>query len=108
MSLSTLAGRSGISLPTVNRILSGRHANPAFAHVAAIADTLGIELTAVAKDNSEQRRRKQARTKARQLVGLVQGSSALEGQAVEQKDLESMIAQTTEKLLRSKRKLWAE
>ena len=38
MSLAMLARRSRVSLPTVNRIMSGRHPRPTFAHVAAIAE----------------------------------------------------------------------
>jgi hypothetical protein len=88
--------------------MSAQHESATFAHVAAIAQALGMELTPVVKDGSEELRRKQATRKARHLVGLVQGTSGLEGQAVEQSDLESMVARTTEKLLRSKRKLWSE
>ena len=69
---------------------------------------MGVELTGVPKEPSEERRKKQARAKAKLLVGLVQGTSALEGQAVDSRHLESMIERTTAKLLRSKRKLWAE
>jgi hypothetical protein len=103
-----LARRSGVSLPTVNRIFSAEHDRVTFAHVLAIARVLGMELTPVVTDKSDDLRRKQARHKARRLVGLVQGTSALEGQAVDQQDVESMVDRTTEKLLRSNRKLWSE
>jgi len=108
MSRAMLARRSRVSLPTVNRIMSSQRGMSAFAHVAAIAQALGMELTPVAKDGSEDLRRRQASSKARRLVRLVQGTSGLEGQAVDQCDLESMIARTTEELLRSNRKLWSE
>lgn len=108
MSRSTLARRSHVSLPTVNRILSEQHPRATFANVAAIADALGLELTAVGAESSEELARKQARSKAKHLVRLVQGTSGLEGQAVDQQELEAMVARTTEKLLRAKRRLWAE
>lgn len=108
MSRATLAQRSHVSLPTVNRIMSQQHQRPTFAHVAAIADVLGVELTPVPKAKSEELRQRQARNKARQLVGLIQGSSGLEGQALDKAELDSLVAQAAEKLLRSKRKLWAE
>ncbi len=108
MSRSTLARRSHVSLPTVNRIMSQQHPRPTFAHVAAIADVLGVELTPVPKAESEELRQRQARNKARQLVRLVQGNSGLEGQALDQTELESLIVRTAEYLLQSKRKLWAE
>jgi hypothetical protein len=88
--------------------MSAQHEKSTFAHVIAIARALGIELTPVVKERSDEFRRKQARNKARYLVRLVQGTSGLEGQAVEPQDMESMVARTTEKLLRSKRKLWSE
>jgi transcriptional regulator with XRE-family HTH domain len=108
MSLTSLAHRSHVSLPTVNRIMSARHPQASFAHVAAIAEALGVELTAVAKESSDERRTSQARAKARRLVGLVQGTSGLEGQALEPPVLKAMTEQTTQKLLRSNRMLWAE
>lgn len=108
MSRSTLARRSHVSLPTVNRIMSQQHQRPTFAHVAAIADVLGVELAPVPKAKSEELRQRQARSKARRLVGLVQGSSGLEGQALDQTELETLVVRAAEKLLRSKRKLWAE
>jgi transcriptional regulator with XRE-family HTH domain len=108
MSRSMLARRSRVSLPTLNRIMSSQDGRAAFAHVAAIARALGMDLTPVVKVGSEDLRRKQATSKARRLVRLVQGTSGLEGQAVDQQDLESMVARTTEQLLRSNRKLWSE
>ena len=108
MDRSTLARLSHVSLPTVNRIMSQQHPRPTFAHVAAIADVLGVELTLVSKTDSEEMRREQARAKAKPLVGLVQGTSGLEGQALDQQELESLIAKTAEKLLQSKRKLWSQ
>lgn len=108
MSRSMLARRSHVSLPTVNRIMSAGHERSSFAHVAAIAQALGMELVPVVRDSVEGLRKEQAASKARRLVHLVQGTSSLEGQAVDQKELELMVERTTEKLLRSRRKLWAE
>jgi hypothetical protein len=54
-------------------------------------------------------KREQAQRKAKKLVALVQGNSGLEGQAVDQKAVKSMVKQTTHELLAgSKRKLWSE
>lgn len=108
MSRPVLAHRSRVSLPTVNRIMSKHHESASFAHVAAIAQALGLELTFCAKDRSEELRRRQARNKAKHLVGLVQGTSGLEGQAVDQEVFESMVDRTMDQLLRSKRRLWSE
>jgi excinuclease UvrABC helicase subunit UvrB len=54
-------------------------------------------------------KREQAERKAKKLVALVQGTSGLEGQAVDEESVESMVEQTTHELLTgSKRKLWSE
>jgi len=54
-------------------------------------------------------KREQAVRKAKKLVALVQGTSGLEGQAVGEKDVESMVKQTTHELLAgSKRRLWSD
>jgi hypothetical protein len=54
-------------------------------------------------------RRKQAERKAKRLVALVQGTSGFEGQAVDEKVVESLIEQTTHELLAgSARRLWSE
>ncbi len=108
MACGTLAKRSHVSLPTVNRILSGQHGGASFVNVAAIAEALGMEITVVAKDRSEKLRQEQAIRKARRLVGLVQGTSALEGQGLDQQELDEMVGRTSRELLLSKRKLWSE
>lgn len=109
MSHVTVARRSGVSLPTVHRILSGVHPNASLANVQAIAQALGLRLRFDAVEPSEDLREKQARKKARELVGIVQGTSALEGQAVDQKAIGQMIRRTVHELLAgSERKLWAE
>lgn len=108
MPLALLAKRSGVSLPTVNRILSGRHKGASFQNVLAIAAALDIEITAVRHGTSSEIRERQATSKARHLVRLVQGTSALEGQGLDQAELDEMIGQTSKELILTKRKLWAE
>jgi hypothetical protein len=52
---------------------------------------------------------KQARKKAERLVGMVQGTSALEAQAVSSRHIGQMIKKTIHELLAgSRRSLWAE
>ncbi len=108
MPRAMLARRSGVSLPTVNRILSGQHSGATFANVVALAEALGIELTAVRQGTSSEFREKQATRKARNLVRLVQGTSALEGQGLDQEELDELIGRTSKELFLTKRKLWAE
>ena len=109
LSYELLSKRSGVSRPTVQRILSGRHAAASFSNILAIAESLGLTLRFDSKIAPQELRREQARRKAKMLVALVQGTSGLEGQAVDRDAVESMVEQTTHELLAgSKRKLWSE
>jgi transcriptional regulator with XRE-family HTH domain len=113
MSKTAVAKRSGVSLPTVDRILAGRDQNPRLANVQAIAAALGVELrigesmTVFEPLSAQEFRKLQAAAKAKRLVRMVQGNMGLEAQAVDAKTLEGMIDQTTCELLAgSPRKLW--
>jgi transcriptional regulator with XRE-family HTH domain len=109
MSHITVARRSGVSLPTVHRILAGGHSGASFANIQAIADALGLRLEFAPLEPADDLREKQANKKARELVRLVQGTSALEGQAVDSETIQRMIHRTAHELLAgSERKLWAD
>ena len=108
MPRTILAKRSGVSLPTVNRVLSGHHNRVTFENVLAIAKALGMEITMLQQGTSCEFREKQATKKARKLVRLVQGTSALEGQGLDKDELEEMIGRTSKELFLTNRKLWAE
>jgi transcriptional regulator with XRE-family HTH domain len=109
LSYELLSKRCGVSRPTIQRILSGQYAEASFANIVAIAESMGLGLCLDSKVDARTLRREQAERKAKKLVALVQGTSGLEGQAVNEKAVESMIDQTTHELLAgSKRKLWSE
>jgi transcriptional regulator with XRE-family HTH domain len=109
LSYELLSKRCGVSRPTVQRILSGRHAAASFANIVAIAESLGLGLHFDSKVDTRDLKREQAERKAKKLVALVQGTSGLEGQAVDGMSVESMVEQTTHELLAgSKRRLWSE
>jgi transcriptional regulator with XRE-family HTH domain len=109
LSYELLAQRCGLSRPTVYRILSGHHGAASFASVAAIAESLGLEIRFHSKVDPRTLRRDQAQRKAKQLVALVQGTSGLEGQAVDRRAIEAMVERTTDELLAgSKQRLWSE
>jgi transcriptional regulator with XRE-family HTH domain len=109
MSYELLAQRSGVSRPTVQRILSGRYPTASFASVVALGNALGLELRLASAVTPEQLKREQARKKAKKLAALVQGTCALEGQGVDRTGFESMVERTTHELLSgSKRRLWSE
>ena len=106
ISRAILACKSGVSLPTVNRILTGNSRRASFGNVMAIANVLGLELIERPADEIRQR---QALAKARRLVKIVQGTSALELQSVPTDAEERMVNQTVHELLASSgRKLWSE
>jgi transcriptional regulator with XRE-family HTH domain len=109
LSYELLARRSGVSRPTVQRILSGRYPTASLASVVAIGDALGLELRFAPVVSSDQLRREQARKKAKKLAALVQGTCALEGQGVDRAGFDAMVERTTHELLSgSKRRLWSE
>lgn len=109
LSQAALAKLSGVSLPTVHRILAGHGSGASFENVLLIAQTLGMNLEAVSNISTEQLLAHQARKKAERLVGMVQGTSALEGQGVSRQQIGRMITKTAQELLAgSRRRLWAE
>jgi transcriptional regulator with XRE-family HTH domain len=109
LSSALLSKRSGVSRATVQRVLSGRDPAAGFGNILAIAEAMGLGLRLYTAVDVRDLKREQAERKARRLVAVVQGTSGLEGQAVDAKALESMVEQTTHELLAgSKRKLWSE
>jgi transcriptional regulator with XRE-family HTH domain len=117
MSYRVLAELSGVSLPVVQRLLAARIRSPRFENVMAIADALGNGAARIQADgtcafefptSAEALRESQARGKARRLVAMVQGTSALEGQAVGDAAYNSMIKRTYHELLAgSCHRLWS-
>lgn len=111
MSRATVAHRANVPLPTVTRLLTGRVRHPRLQTVMAIAGALGMSMRLGDPSDlsPEQLLEQQATTKARRLVGMVQGSMAMESQAVETQRLESMVRKTVHKLLGgSRRSLWSD
>ncbi len=109
LSQSALAERCGVSLPTVHRVLSRQSSSASFENTVAIARAMGMELDAVPVLPADEILERQARKKAERLVGMVQGTSALEAQAVSSRQISQMIAKTIHELLAgSRRRLWAE
>ena len=109
LSQSALAERSGVSLPTVQRILTGHSPAASFENTVAIAQVMGMQMDVVPIFPAQEILEQQARKKAERLVGMVQGTSALEAQAVSARHLGQMIKKTVQELLAgSRRRLWAE
>jgi transcriptional regulator with XRE-family HTH domain len=109
MSRAAVAKRSGVSIATVVRILTGKERNPRISNIAAIAAALGLDfkITLNSEQSPHDFRKSQAETKAKKLVRMVQGNMALEAQAVDQAAVSAMVEQTVCELLAgSPRRLW--
>lgn len=107
MSIPVLAKRCGVSVPTVQRILSGNNPNASLAIVEAIAKALEVGLYCENKRSSDDVIEDAADKKAAQLVSLTQGSAGLEAQAVSDDFLNTLRRRTVHKLVAgSRKKLW--
>jgi transcriptional regulator with XRE-family HTH domain len=105
MSAEDLSRRSGVSTATVHRILAGEQA-VSLANVNAVAGALGVSIRLEAPP-AEQFREQEAERKARRLIGMVQGTMALESQGVGQEVIDREVQRTKFALLSgSPRKLW--
>lgn len=115
MSKADLARRAGVSLPTIQRLLSGREGCARVDILGAIADALGVEVRLSGSPYVHESfdlsafREARAREKAAHLAKLVQGTMALEAEAVDGRVLEQMAAQNVHSLLAGPgRRLWGD
>lgn len=115
MSKADLARRAAVSLPTVQRLLSGREKRARTDIVTAIAAALGVEVRLSGSPHVYEAsevsafREEQARAKAKRLARLVQGTMALEAEAVGTSVVEELEEQSFHALLAGPgRRLWGE
>lgn len=107
LSCAALAAQTGLGLRTVQRVLSGEETNPGITTLQAIATCLGVSLR-IEQESADAVRRRQARHKSRQLAAIVQGSSALEAQALSAAAVRKLEDRMVKDLLAgSARRLWA-
>ncbi len=107
MTHDDVARRSGVSVPTVKRILGGQLAQASFGHVAAVAAALGAPIGLEPTD-PEELCRVQARAKAEAIARLVQGTSGLEGQGLDSAEFARLVERSYHELLAGpRRRLWA-
>jgi transcriptional regulator with XRE-family HTH domain len=108
MSCQLLAVRSGVSLPTIQRILRDGEEHASYATLAAMARALGMDFELKDACDEQTFSERQAETKARTIVRMVQGTSALESQAVDSATCEQMVKQTVHELMAGpRRRLWS-
>jgi transcriptional regulator with XRE-family HTH domain len=122
MSRATLARRSGVSMPTIFRLLTAEDGleNAHLRCVLAIAKALEMVIRFDPDDPVEPLRfrpkrtadvvmEKEAKHKAERLVGMVQATSGLEGQAVSPATVKRMVRRTTCELVAgSPRRIWSD
>jgi transcriptional regulator with XRE-family HTH domain len=109
ISCAVLAKRTGMSLRSVQRILSGEETNPGFSTVTSLARELGVGVRFEEEVDVRTIRRRQAERKAERILAIVQGSSALEAQAMARETIRDLREKTINELLAgSDRRLWAD
>ncbi len=115
MSRQALARFANLSVPTVNRILSGKELNPQIQSLVAIARVLRVAVTFGAASRVEpvedafEIRKQRATEKAQRVIQMVQGTMGLEAQAVGPAAQQQMLEQTVCELLAGPaRRLWSE
>ena len=102
-----IARMTGLSLPTIKRVFTGKHAPASLSTLRKIATALGLTITAEPAVPSEELREDRARAKAERLIQQLQATSALEGQALSKEELDAMVRKTMHELLAgSSRRLW--
>jgi transcriptional regulator with XRE-family HTH domain len=107
ISRQLLAQRSGVSLPTVNRILSSSVENSTFANLKSVAYALGMDFEIKYLSDEQDFAEQQAQTKAETIARMVQGTSGLESQAMDNDTRKQVVRQTVHKLMAgSRHRLW--
>lgn len=107
ISYQLLAQRSGVSLPTVQRILRNGGGQTTYANLEAVAEALGMSFELKSTCDEQDFVEKQAWKKAESIARMVQGTSALESQAVDHDTYQQIVRQTVHELMAgSRRRLW--
>lgn len=104
-----LAARSGVSVATAKRMLSGSLESATLKHIAAVASAMGMSLEIREESPAVDLKEEAARQQASRLVRMVQGTSALEAQAVDDRQLDKMQRESVHRLMAgSPRRIWAQ
>jgi transcriptional regulator with XRE-family HTH domain len=107
MPYDILANRAGVSRPAVVRILSGQQRGASINNVFAIMAALDMWVDFGNEGTTQTSKTRQAQQKATHLMGLIQGTSALEGQGLDGWTFQEMKEQTVQKLVAgTRRRLW--
>lgn len=108
ISYPDLSARSGVSVATVKRIFAGQAA-VSLPNVDAVMAAMGLAYSIRETAPAKQFKAQAAREQAESIVREVQGTSALEDQAVDAKLIKQVIRDSTKRLLAgSPRRIWAQ
>ncbi|MCP4378487.1 MAG: helix-turn-helix transcriptional regulator [bacterium] len=106
MPYGVLAQRSGLSLSTVQRAMTGNSGR--IDTLLSLAGALGVRLN-ITVTPPRKLRNEQANNQAHKLAGFAQGNSAMEGQGVPQGTLREVQQNLKDRLLvGTNRRLWGE
>lgn len=109
LSYAMLSKRSRVPIATVKRMFTSSLDSASLHNVCAVAEAMGISIQGQPTESRESFLERAAEQKARQLVGIVQATSALEAQAVDMQVVSAMVKQTVHELMAgSPRRIWAQ
>jgi len=89
ITIENLARLSGVGVRTVNRLFKGEDVK--LSTVEAVTTLLGLDLAGNETVSIGQVRKKRAKEKARYLASLVQSTSALEMQGLDDENIETIV-----------------
>ena len=107
LTINNIATRSKLGNRTVPRFLAGEDVK--ISTVEKVTDLLGLDFAGNEMTSIDELRRNRAKDKALYLVSLMQDTSSLEEQGLDNQQLNQLIAQTQQQLLEKSnlKKLWA-
>jgi hypothetical protein len=108
LSYPMLSKRSGVPIATLKRMLGGDFGKASLQNVCAVAAAMGVTLQGKPDSTPTDYQEKVAKEKAEKLVAMVQGTLALESQAVGAGKIAEMVQKTVHELVAGPpRRLWS-
>ncbi len=97
ITIENLAKLSGVSVRTINRMFSGEDIK--LSTIESVTNLLGLDFAGNEVLSLKQLRHQRAHSKALFMTSLVQGTSSLEMQGLEKKNLDIMISEFEKEFL---------
>lgn len=105
ISEARIAAHTGLSQPTVHRILSGKHEGATWDDVVGIAHFLGIKI-AIETEDADKILDRKAQKLAEAITQINLATNQLEGQGFSKEQKEKFITETKRWLLNEPKKIW--